>query len=231
MAAILINTDSTEHTWAGIVIHAGGNKVLDSSNKQDLSEDSLLLTALTSGVAVVEDDGDTLDAETGLLYLKNQVEKVEENVEIQTAIGTRSASVVEVTDAVYGIEFDINDHFYMSTRLDGLVNGEVSFNVSFVIDNNSSNKHIAFETKMKSATLGESILGIDNTQTTLSPGILLPETPYIIFEHIVKYTSVTNKLTFFGITRIDADDVGGDNPFGKSPIMIRLTKIYRKRLD
>jgi len=222
--------DTVEHTWAGAKVAASSSREVDRSHQRTLPDDIIFLADLDSGLAVIEEGGENLNAEAALLLLKGQLETIETDIYLQAGLGIEAARLVEVSEAVFGIEMSIGEKIYASTKLDGLVNDTVRFRLTFAIDNTDLNRQIAFNTEMKRVEVGDSILGIDENTTTPSPGITVPTTPFEVFEHNSVSTGVVDNFTLFGITRIDVSVLGGVNPTN-NPILLRITKRYRKRLD
>lgn len=231
---IIKNIDSVDHIWGGIDISANTQYVMQEVDRVRFQADSDFINALNANIAVINNGDEDLSPTQGLLHLYNKLVFIHEDMDLYPAAGEFSPAGKKVSAATFGFEFKIGDEMFSQGRLDDIVGDEVLFEGHWCIDNNVSDRWIAFEISLIATSGGsDKNMSIPDETVTIGP-ILVPETANQIFRLSKSFSTTLfqngEKYLFLGIKRIDVTSFGKTGP-ANNPILFRTCKIYARTLD
>ena len=129
MAKIIKNIDTVEHTWVGQTIPSGSSYQIQTSQDNAWANDSLLMAAIGSGIAVVNNGStDITDVNMAINWMKNIIPR---QVDSDNAILSRiKAAPTGWTFILKGFEFKTSS-FGSVVNVDYLGNDMADISMSF----------------------------------------------------------------------------------------------------
>lgn len=202
----------------------------------ELANADSIHTEITNGNYIVNNGSEDLSPEVGLVHIQNieGVTKVHEDAYFMPGVGILAPEPVALSNAAVGYLFGIGDKSYLQFRLDNIVGNEVKIQLHLAIDNSTADRWVAYKSYYRTTT-GSGDKTMDSHDGDIETGAIeCPTTPYEIFSKVFSIpTNVFDsgeKYIFIGIERVDASLYGKTNPLLVNPALVRMCRIYWKKL-
>lgn len=230
---IVKNETMIDKNWGGIDIPASNSYTLQEVDKIRFLSDTTFLTDLNSEDAVVNNGVEDLNPEQGLLLLEGNIREAHEPMQFSPAVGVLAPAIVQIgSGPAHGYEFEIDDQMFSLTHFDGLLLNGIYIQLHLCIDNAVTDRWIQFEFTILTTT-GIEDRPLDEIDAVINTAqVEVPTNPFLIFDIKTQipqswFENGKDNL-FIKIKRITA--VGKTAPTN-DPIVVRIDKIYKQRMD